>query len=247
MVFPEGTRIWFASDVHLGLRQGDPAERERRFLSWLDGIPTVKGDVICLLGDVWDFWYEYRDVVPKEGFRVLAKLSAMMDAGMKVLFVPGNHDIWCYSFFEELGIVKLPQCEVLEVGSTRIMVAHGDRLGGAPWGYRFMLGIFHSRVCQRLFSLLHPTIAFRFGKDWSAGNRKTHAPYVWKGDEREPLYRFCMQNSDEADIFVFGHYHVSVDQPLPDGRRLLVLGDWISSEGTPHAIFSSSSDLSVGL
>lgn len=245
MVFPEGTRIWFASDVHLGLKQGDAQEREARFVGWLGSLPAQKGDVLCLLGDVWDFWYEYRDVIPKDGFRVLARLASLVEAGVHVLFVPGNHDIWCYRFFEELGIVKLPQCEVLEVGSTRIMVAHGDRLGGAPLGYRLMLGIFHSRVCQRLFSLLHPTLAFRFGKDWSAGNRKTHAPYVWKGDMSEPLYRFCCEQADKADIFVFGHYHVSVDQPLPEGRRLVVLGDWISSDGTPHATFSASSELTV--
>lgn len=246
MQFPEGTRIHFVSDVHLGLMQGDPAEREERFVRYLKSLEARPSDVLCMLGDIWDFWYEYRDVIPREGFRVLAALQNLLDAGMRILFVPGNHDIWCYSFFESIGIRKLPQGEVLEVGDTRILVAHGDLLGGAPLAYRFMIGVFHNRLAQRAFSLLHPTLAFRFGTNWSRGSRKAHKPYTWKADSREPLYRYCLSRLDSADIFIFGHYHVPVDQALPQGKRLVVLADWISPGGpqTPSVSYCCG-DLTV--
>lgn len=225
--------IYFASDVHLGLQVNDPAEREDRFVAWLKSLPRVKGDTLCLLGDIWDFWYEYKHVVPKQGVRVLAQLIDLMDNGMEVIFFPGNHDIWTFHFFEDLGIrVVHEQPLVVEHEGRKIMLAHGDGLGRTKWTYRLMLKVFHSRFCQALFGSIHPSIAFRWAKHWSHSNRRTHKPYVWKGPE-EPLYQFAVRQDADISLFVFGHYHCRVDDTLPNGARLIVLKDWLEG-GTPH-------------
>ena len=142
------TKTYFVSDVHLGLKANDPAGREERFVQWLRSIRNPETKAVWLLGDIWDFWYEYRDVVPREGARVLSELIQMVSEGIEVYFVPGNHDIWCYSFFESLGIKKVIQPQAVSIGGKKFLLGHGDGLGGAKFGYRLMLRIFHSRVCQ---------------------------------------------------------------------------------------------------
>ena len=163
-------KTYFVSDVHLGLQVHDPEERERRFAGFLRSLPEDT-QALYLLGDIWDFWYEYRDVVPKGYLRVLSALQDLMDRGVKVFFFEGNHDIWTYSYFEELGMVKLTQPHLVEIDGKTLCLGHGDGLGPVPAGYRFLRGVFHSRVTQFLFSMLHPWIAFRFGNGWSKNNR----------------------------------------------------------------------------
>ena len=163
-------KSYFISDVHLGLRVGDYKDRERRLVSFLQSLPRDT-EAVYLLGDIWDFWYEYRDVVPKGYVRVFAALTDLMDRGVKVNFFQGNHDVWTYRYFEELGMKRLEQPYVMEAGGRRLCIGHGDGLGPVPFGYRLLRSIFHSRVTQALFSLLHPWIAFRFGNGWSRNNR----------------------------------------------------------------------------
>ena len=226
---------YFASDVHLGLQVSDPAGREARFVSFLKDIPAERTEALYLLGDVWDFWYEYRDVVPKGYVRVFAALTDLMDAGVKVYFFPGNHDVWTYSYFEELGMKRLEQPYVTEIGGKTFCFGHGDGLGPVDRGYRILYGIFHSRFLQVCFSALHPWFAFRLGNGWSRKNRLGKGDgYVFKGEE-EPLYKFCVSFNDgraarglaPVDIFLFGHYHRAVDLPV-GSSRLLLLRDWIS-------------------
>ncbi len=229
--------VYFVADVHLGLQSADPAERERRFLDFLRGLPRERMQALYLLGDIWDFWYEYRDVVPREGARVVAELISLKDSGVEVFFIPGNHDIWTYSFFESLGIHRLEQPVSVCLGGKKFCLGHGDRLGGSSFGYGLMLKVFHSRVAQALFSTLHPWIAYRLALGWSRSNRGKHEPYVFKG-EAEPLYRFA--SARDADFCIFGHFHCSVDMSLPAGGRLIVLKDWIDG-GTPYAVFDTAS------
>lgn len=226
----ERSKIYFVADVHLGLKAGDPTEREERFVKWLRGIRTPETKAVWLLGDIWDFWYEYRDVIPREGFRVTAAISNLLDDGIEVYFIPGNHDIWLYSFWQNLGVKVVPQTQRMEAGGKTFLLGHGDGLGGAKWGYRLMLRIFHSRVCQVLFNQLHPWLAYRFGTDWSNSNRRKHGGYKFRGAD-EPLYKFCLEQ-EKADFSIFGHFHDAVDMPLPNGSRLIVLKDWI--EGGEH-------------
>ncbi len=184
-----------------------------------------------MLGDIWDFWYEYRDVVPKGYVRVFAALQELMDRGVKIYFFQGNHDVWTYSYFEELGMKKLEQPYLVEIGGRRFCLGHGDGLGPVPFGYRFLRGIFHSRVLQVLFSTLHPWIAFRFGNGWSKNNRLAHdEEYSFRGKD-EPLYKFAEKFSEEnrVDYFIFGHYHADVHVSLPSGAEMLILKDWMKS------------------
>lgn len=227
---------YFVSDVHLGLQIADPAEREARFAGFLRSLPP-ETESLYLLGDIWDFWYEYRDVVPKGYVRVFAALQDLMDKGVKVYFFQGNHDVWTYSYFEELGMVKLVQPCVVEIAGKRFCLGHGDGLGPVPFGYRFLRGLFHNRIAQFLFSLLHPWLAFGFGNGWSRNNRLTHdQTYEFRGKD-EPLYIFASDYAaaNDVDCFIFGHYHCPVDMTMPSGARFLVLKDWIHS--SPYICF----------
>ncbi len=222
---------YFVADVHLGLDVNDPAEREARFVSFLRSVDVRRTESLYLLGDIFDFWYEYRDVVPKGYARVFAAIQDMIDAGVKVWFFQGNHDVWTYHYFEELGMRKLEQPALVEIAGRTFCLGHGDGLGPVPRGYLFLRRAFHSRVLQFLFSLLHPWLAFRFGKGWSKNNRLARREkYVFKGKE-EPLYRFAEEfsASRHVDCFIFGHYHTHVDMILPGGARLLVLDDWLDA------------------
>lgn len=229
-------KTYFVSDVHLGLQVHDPEERERRFAGFLRSLPEDT-EALYMLGDIWDFWYEYRDVVPKGYLRVLSALQELMDRGVKVYFFEGNHDVWTYSYFEELGMVKLTQPHLVEIGGKTFCLGHGDGLGPVPAGYRFLSGLFHSRITQFLFSLLHPWLAFRLGNGWSKNNRLAHdQEYVFRGEE-EPLYKFAEDFSaaGKVDHFIFGHYHADVHMTLPSGAQLHILKDWMHS--SPYLCF----------
>lgn len=224
---------YFVADVHLGLDVQDPKVREERFVSFLRSIDVSSASALYLLGDIFDFWYEYRDVVPKGYAKVFAAIQDMIDAGVQVFFFQGNHDVWTYSYFEELGMKRLVQPAVVEIGGRTFCLGHGDGLGPVPAGYRFLRRIFHCRLLQILFSMLHPWIAFRIGNAWSRNNRLARREkYVFKGTG-EPLYRFAEEFSRtrHVDYFIFGHYHAHVDMELPGGARLFVLEDWIDGSG----------------
>ena len=220
---------YFVSDVHLGLRVGDPAEREARFVSFLRSIPVDRTEALYMLGDIWDFWYEYRDVVPKGYVQVFAALQDLMSGGVKVYFFRGNHDVWTYSYFEEMGMKALEQPYRVKIGEKLFCIGHGDCLGPVGLGVRLLTWVFHNRVLQFLFSLLHPRIAFSFGNGWSRKNRLSHKEYVFRGEE-EPICRFVDSYHSEtpADCYVFGHYHSAQDMHLHSGARLILLGDWMS-------------------
>lgn len=229
---------YFISDVHLGLEVCDPTDREHRLVTFLRGLPEDT-EALYLLGDIWDFWYEYRDVVPKGYVRVFAALTALLDRGVKVFFFQGNHDVWTYRYFEELGMKRLEQPYVMQIAGRKFCLGHGDGLGPVPVGYRFLRGVFHNRLAQILFSSLHPWLAFRFGNGWSRNNRLSHnSEYVFRGAE-EPLYRFAEEfaAAHGVDCFIFGHYHADVRMTLPCGAELHVMKDWMSS--SPYICFDT--------
>jgi len=221
---------YFASDVHLGLPAGDPVQRERAFAQFLKGIDPADTQALYLLGDIFDFWYEYRYVVPKGGVRALGALTDLIDAGVKVYFFQGNHDLWTFHYFEELGMIKLQQPYVVEIGGKRFCLGHGDGLGPGNNWYKFVKGVFSKRWAQVMFSTLHPWIAFKWATGWSQRSRaEKPIAYTFKGAE-EPLYKFCQefQLHHPVDFFLFGHYHSRVDMPV-DQARLLMLGDWMTA------------------
>ncbi len=239
----ERTLTYFVSDVHLGLDVNDPADRETRFVRFLESIPKDRTKTLYMLGDIWDFWYEYHDVVPKGYVRVFAALMDLMDAGVDVCFFQGNHDIWCFHYFEEMGIRILQQPYVTEIGGKVFCLGHGDGLGPGHKWYKLMRWGFRNRFFQGLFSLLHPYLAFRFGKGWSKKSRVAKSvEYVFRGPD-EPLYKFAVDFSSgrHVDYFIFGHFHVSEDMALPTGARLLVLKDWVKPHSSNFISFDTMS------
>ncbi len=219
---------YFVSDVHLGLDVAGPQAREAAFVRFLKEIPRYETDAVYLLGDIWDFWYEYKDVVPRGYVRVFAALLDLMDAGVKVYFFRGNHDIWAYSYFGELGMTVLKQPYFVTIGGRKFCLGHGDGLGPGDYGYKLMRWAFHNRFLQKCFSTLHPRIAFKLGNGWSKKSRLAkNISYVFRGED-EPLYKWCACNAKKAEFFIFGHYHSRVDVPVKKSR-LLILGDWITS------------------
>ena len=227
---------YFVSDVHLGLQVGDAAAREAAFAAFLRSVDPSQTAALYLLGDIWDFWYEYRDVVPKGYVQVLAALQDLMRAGVPVYFFQGNHDVWTYHYFADMGMMPLQQPYVTEIGGERFCLGHGDGLGPGQCGYKLLRGVFHSRFLQMCFSALHPWFAFRLGNNWSRHSRLgKNIAYTFRGAD-EPLYRWCSAFLENTPVehFIFGHYHCLADIPLPGtvfapASTLHLLGDWLSA------------------
>lgn len=220
--------VYFLSDVHLGLDVCDPGAREDRLARFLESVPAEETEAVYLLGDVWDFWYEYRDVVPAGYARVFAALQSLISRGVEVHSFSGNHDIWCYRYFQSLGIKVHHGPELVSHSGKSFMLAHGDGLGPGMHVYKCMKAVFRSRITQWLFSTFVPVrLAFALGKGWSRHNRLARGErYVFKG-ESEPLYKWSAAIDPQPDYFVFGHLHCKVDMKMPSGAGLFVLGDWL--------------------
>ena len=227
-------RIYFISDAHLGSRLVEnPREHEKRVVDWLN---SVKDDAtaIYLLGDMFDFWFEYKTVVPKGHVRFLGKLAELTDAGIEIHFFTGNHDLWTFGYLEkEIGlIVHREPCEVT-LGDKRFFLAHGDGLMvNSDKKFKFIRKIFHSRFCQQLFRLLPSQLGQELGFRWSKGNRKKilNVENKFYGEEKEHAVVFSkkyLQNHPSIDFFVFGHRHILLNFQLPSNARVIILGDFI--------------------
>lgn len=221
--------IYFASDIHLGAGDAAAACRtERRFTAWLDEV-SRDAEAIFLLGDLFDFWFEYRRVVPQGFVRTLGKLAELTDRGVRVVFFTGNHDMWVGDYLHrECGVEIHTAPQVVELAGKRLFLAHGDNLniGGQPL-LRFMNGVFRSRPLRWLFSWgVHPDWAVRFGRWWSGCSRKSHGD-VCDPRVTEPLVDYARgrQRIDPVDYYVFGHMHCARDY-ASDGLRVVLLGAW---------------------
>ncbi len=219
--------------MHLGSEHGrSPSlERERDLVRWLDGVGR-DARAIYLAGDVFDFWFEYKKVVPKGFTRFLGKLGELTDRGVEVHLFMGNHDMWMTGYLEtECGVKLHRKGETVELYGKKIYVAHGNQIMDRLHPASYLLGrCFHSSVLRWLFSrLVHPTYALRFGQAWSGHNRKHHTgkPYRFAG-EAEPLVRYARREAPRADYYVFGHIHCAADYDLGDGRRAIFTGDWLN-------------------
>lgn len=220
---------YFVSDIHLGLQVADPAAREKAFLKFLRGIDPKETSALYLLGDVFDFWYEYRDVIPREGTRALAALADLADAGVKVFLFRGNHDQWIGGYFETLGATILEQPYVVKIGRQTFCLGHGDGLGPGDHKYKFYKWLFTRSWAQTLYRSLHPWLAFRIATGWSRRSRDGKPiAYTFKGED-EQLFKYSrdFQAHNPVDHFIFGHYHCRVDMPV-GSARLHVLGDWMT-------------------
>ena len=235
---------YFASDMHLGSgAHRNPRERECAVVEWLDRIaPTAKA--IYLVGDVFDFWFEYKRVVPQGFTRLLGKLSDLTDRGVEVHLFVGNHDMWQGGYLErECGVKLHYEREVVELYGKRVSICHGDDIYARYLGgwTRLMNSIFRSRTARWLFSrLIHPDFAMRFGLGWSKGSRKSKdvaMPFLGKED---PLVKEAQRISlsERVDYFVFGHNHCAETLKLEGGEELIFLGHWF--EGKVYASLDES-------
>lgn len=228
-----GKKVYFASDVHLGLPGVEsPLDREKRFVRWLD-MAKVDAQEIYLLGDIFDFWYEYKKVVPRGFSRFLGKLSEITDSGITVHFFTGNHDIWAFDYLAtECGAVLHSEPLVTTIFDKRFFLHHGDGLGPADRGYKLMKGVFTSKVAQFLFSnLIHPNWALWFGHKWSYQSRYSKGIAETFGGETELIYQFSRGEAakNSYDYMVFGHRHTPVEVNLIGNTKMFILGDWITS------------------
>jgi UDP-2,3-diacylglucosamine hydrolase len=225
-------KIYFVSDAHLGSKLIKNAhEHEMKLVRWLD---VIKNDAaeLYLLGDIFDFWFEYKTVVPKGFTRFLGKLGELSDAGIKVHFFTGNHDIWTFGYLEqEIGLAVHRHPEVIEMGGKRFYLAHGDRLGDHSLGVKLIQSIFHNHICQKLFSYIPPRLGMGFGLAWSKSNRvksKRNVYTKYMGEDKECLVRYAKSypEAEHIDIFVFGHRHILLDLMLKNNSRVCIIGDW---------------------
>jgi len=224
--------IYFISDAHLGSRLvKSPHEHEMRLVKWLDKVKQ-DAEAIYMLGDMFDFWFEYKTVVPKGFVRFLGKMAELVDSGIKIHYFTGNHDIWTFGYFEnEIGLIVHRGNETIEIKGKKFFLAHGDGLFAEEKGFKFIRSIFHNKTCQKLFRLVPPSIGQNFGYAWSENNRKKilHIENKYLGEENEFLVKFAKKyvETHDVDFLLFGHRHIELDLQLKNKSRVIILGDFI--------------------
>jgi UDP-2,3-diacylglucosamine hydrolase len=232
IAIPKGKKIYFASDNHLGAPTMDASRpREKKFVAWLD---EIKHDAaaIFLLGDLFDFWFEYRTVVPKGFTRTLGKLAEIADSGVPIYFFVGNHDLWMNGYFEEeLGIQVFHKPQEFKLGTKAFFIGHGDGLGPGDKGYKRMKKVFLSGFFKWLFRWGHPDIGMRIAQYLSVKNKLISGDddATFLGEENEWLAIYSRKKLKEKhrDFFVFGHRHLPLEIKLNETSKYINLGDWI--------------------
>lgn len=223
-----GTKTYFLSDFHLGAKYIDnPRKQEQRIVSFLESIRNDAKE-IYLLGDILDYWFEYRYVVPKGYVRFFGKIAELADSGIKIYWFIGNHDIWIFDYLpSELGVEIVDGSQIKQIDGKTFFIAHGDGLGDESRSFRMLRAFFRNRFCQRLYAGIHPRWTVPFALSWSRSNRVNGEDRPFGGDE--PLQRFVTNYKEDQkiDYFVFGHRHVAVDKSIGNNSRLIILGDWI--------------------
>lgn len=227
---------YFISDLHLGAGYiADKREHERTVCRFLQHIaPTARR--LYLLGDVLDYWFEYRTVVPRGYVRFFGELARLADSGVEIVWFTGNHDIWLFDYIrDEIGveIVDPAGGGVLRtIDGTLFYLGHGDGMGRQPAGFRFMRSMFRNRFCQKLYSAVHPRWTIPFAHAWSSHSRKGSAGSdTLDGRTRTDLEVFARRKASEnpdLKYIVLGHHHVLLDEPVGPGCRMIILGDWIN-------------------
>ncbi len=228
--------FYFASDIHLGAGTHEVQRAtEKRFVEWLEFV-RQDATAIFLCGDIFDFWYEYKRVVPKGFVRSLAKIAELTEQGIRVVFMAGNHDMWVRDYLTiECGMEIYTSPTTFTLGAKRVHVAHGDNLNvRGNWSLSLMNATFHSRAVRWLFStFIHPDLALKFGRWWSEKSRHKHV----SEDDRERVtgflrdYALAHYAEHKDDIYVFGHLHYAKIYSLEEQPQMIFMNDW---SGTPH-------------
>ena len=232
MQYPSAKKIYFLSDFHLGAPDYETSlVREKRVVKFLD---EIKNDAaqIFILGDLFDFWYEYKNVVPKGFVRILGKLAELTDSGIQIHFFVGNHDMWMKGYFEkELNIKVYHHPEEFELNGKKFLIGHGDGLGPGDHRYKALKKVFRNKFSQWLFGIMHPRLGIGIADYFSSKSRGTPGKNEeqFLGEEKEWLIVFSreMLKTKHYDYFIFGHRHLPLDFKLNDATHYINLGDWI--------------------
>ena len=229
-----GKYHYFVSDLHLGApNQAVSKMRERAFIAWLDHI-AASAKAIYLMGDIFDFWFEYKTVIPKGYTRLFGKLAELSDKGIELHFFKGNHDMWMFHYFqEELGIQLHSDEYCFEKNGKRFFVAHGDGLGPGDYTYKFIKRVFRNPLCQWAFARLHPNFGLSIANYFSRSSRKSgeSKDMVYAGNEQEWLYQFALSHHKTApkDFYIFGHRHLPLELKIEDGTYINT-GEWLYAQ-----------------
>ncbi|MEJ8816798.1 UDP-2,3-diacylglucosamine diphosphatase [Lacibacter sp. H407] len=232
MQLPSGKKIYFLSDFHLGAPNYEQSlVREKKIVQFLDDIKQ-NAAVIFIVGDMFDFWYEYRTVVPKGYVRLLGKLAELTDAGIPIHFFVGNHDMWMNDYLQkELNIPVYYEPKEFEFDQRKFLIGHGDGLGPGDHGYKLLKKVFRNPVCQWLFGILPPYVGVGLANYLSRRSRAQTGAVeeTFLGEDKEWLIIYCKEvlQQNKIDFFVFGHRHLPIDFRLSDTSRYINLGDWI--------------------
>lgn len=232
MTFPANKKIYFLSDFHLGAPDAASSlQREKQVVRFLDEIKNEAAEIF-LVGDMFDFWYEYRRVVPKGYTRLLGKLAELSDAGIPMHFFVGNHDMWMKDYFQkELNTAIYFEPKEFERNGKKFLIGHGDGLGPGDKGYKFLKKIFRNPLCKWLFGVLPPYLGMGLANYLSRRSRAQTgvSEEIFLGEDKEWLIIYCKEVLKEKkfDFFVFGHRHLAIDHRLSGDSRYINLGDWI--------------------
>lgn len=235
--------IYFASDFHLGAPNWEKSlHREKELCRWLD---TISADAteIYLLGDLFDFWFEYKKVVPKGYVRLLGNLAKLTDKGIKITLFKGNHDMWMFGYLHrECGVNIVSDELIIERNQKKIFLHHGDGLGKGDKSYKFLRYIFRSKLCQWLFARIHPNSGIALAEFLSRRSRLSQKNRYneYLGDEKEQLTGFCHDELKKRhfDYFIFGHRHIALDIKLSDNSKYINTGQWLDKK--PYARFNGN-------
>lgn len=242
-----GKKIYFASDFHLGVPNYDASLiREKKIVAWLESIQPDAA-AIFLLGDLFDFWFEYSNVAPKGFIRLLGKIAEITDAGIPVIVHTGNHDMWMFDYLpKEIGVTIYRGPQSFECNGKKFCVGHGDGLGPGDYTYKFLKKFFNSSVCQWLFARIHPNLGIGIANFWSHKSRLSNneKDEGFKGAESEYLWQWCrtVQPESPHDYYIFGHRHLPLDLQVSESARYINLGEWVNHQ--LYAVFDGT-DLKV--
>lgn len=231
-------KVYFASDMHFGAYfHKDSLAVERKFVRWLEDI-REDARALVLVGDIFDYWFEYKHVVPRGYTRVIGKLAQLSDEGVEIHIFTGNHDVWIFDYLpQEINCIVHRKPTTLEFDGKTFFIAHGDEYVEGNSGFSIIRAIFHNRLCQRLYASIHPWWTVGFAHRWALHSRKKGLknPYEqhYQGEDNEYLVRFAKrhisEHGDEApDFYIFGHRHIMLDLMLAQQKRVVILGDWIT-------------------
>lgn len=227
-------KVFFASDFHLGApNHGSSKKREEKIVKWLDEI-APEAAAIFLVGDIFDFWFEYDKVIPKGFLHFIAKITSLRSNGIPIFFFTGNHDLWMQNYFtQELDIPVFKNPIEMEINHKKFLIGHGDGLGPGDKKYKFLKMIFTNKMCQWLFKWLHPDIGIAIAHRWSQNSRITNnnkEEGEFKGEEKEWLFQYCKQVEMKMhfDYYIFGHRHLPLELPIGKNATYFNLGEWVS-------------------